>query len=777
MKIKLHDINYDINIKYLDNMIQLHNSDNINTDIDINIRDSLWNNFKIKGKTILGLLILLYDTNSAISYMPIYIPYIKYNMLLYEALYSISFPQLSLYYYNYIRKDDISFLVISNKTHWLEVGLYYNIPNIGYYEYYDIYDDELIKFSNNRVNHLKKLYSTNNIIIENDKSTNKYNSIMIYISQVKRSNSGSKMNMTQEVLSNVIRGFNFLELNGDMTLYIRFITPSILKSVIYIIGSKFEYVKFVTNPTYTSIGMMSLFIIFKKYKNNNINDIQTIFEKIDKTRILTNIIDIEYPEDYNIFYDKLYDIITYKKYIRLFEKYGLKKLDIDNLDENQIKKLANKLFLKNLEHNIKLCESAKLQVKEEYKMVNIDYKEYIMDYNLRNTHTLFYKLADNDIDNKDNKDNIDNTDNKDNPNNETINNLFQSLKEELQLMKFYIDTRDIKRWSKTTHIINISRFIPTFIKNKYNMICSRAFIKLYELISVFDLINTTRDLNSLHICELPGNFIAATNHYYRQYNKTGKFNWMGNSLNPFNKKNIDKYGSVFDDQYGFLKKYKSRWLWTDTDTGDITDINTIKYFMHKFSDGVDFFTSDAGLESKTQVEMLYQERKLSILTICQFFIGLLCLKKKGNAVFKVFLPLAEENSISYVKLLSMYFEELIFAKQSSGSAGSSEIYIVAKNKTQDLNIKSIDMLYKHIKHFNNEPLDIEIDLPFKIQLYNIVKKLTNAQIKYLHRSFYYYDNPDILAEHEKYLNAIKYKFVDEWIKMVGFQKLDKHMQL
>lgn len=757
MKIKINDkiSSNDFNIKYNED-IKFENYSNKA------LREILWINFKIAGTQIQEVLTLLYDKNLTGSI--IVSKYLPHNILLYDALYKETFPLLASYYYYNIRKKDISLLVVSNKTHWLEVGLYYNIPTIGYYAEYDMYDEDIINFSNDRVNYLKKLYSNKQIIMENDKSDNKYNSIIVFITSAKVIK--THINFMYYSFNNIIRGLNFLELDGDLMCNFDFCEPKILKQVIYMIGQKFEYVKYSTKKIFTSIGSMCFYIMFKKYKNNNIQDITNLFQQYDKSKVLTNLIDIDYPEDYNMFINKLTDTITYKKYIKLFEKHGLKHLDINNLDENQIQRLANKMFLKNLDYNIILCESVKLQIKEEYKLKNIDYKEHIMEYNLRNTHTLFYKLSEHSI----NINNLSNTQ-------QSISHMFNTLKEELQLMKFYIDTRDIKRWSKTTHIINISRFIPTFIKNKYNMICSRAFIKLYELISVFDLINTTRDLNSLHICELPGNFIAATNHYYRQHNKTNKFNWMGNSLNPHNEQNIIKYGTIFDDHYGFLKKYKSRWLWTDTNTGDITDINTIKYFMHRFSDGVDFFTSDAGLESKTQVEMLYQERKLSILTICQFFIGLLCLKKGRNAVFKVFLPLAEENSISYVKLLSMYFEELIFAKQSSGSAGSSEIYIVAKNKTQDLNIKSIEMLYKHIKHFNNEPLDIEIDLPFKLQLYDIVKKLTDAQIKYLHRSFYYYDNPDILAEHEKYLNAIKYKFVDEWIKMVGFQKLDKHMQL
>jgi hypothetical protein len=280
----------------------------------------------------------------------------------------------------------------------------------------------------------------------------------------------------------------------------------------------------------------------------------------------------------------------------------------------------------------------------------------------------------------------------------------------------------------------------------------------------------------LHICEIPGNFIAATNHYFRQHNKTDSFTWFGNSLNPNSKDVFEKYGEVFDDSYGYVKKYPDNWLWGPSGTGDITDIENIKYFEKNIT-SVDFFTSDCGQECVTKKDMLEQEKKLSILTICQFFICLLTLKEGGNGVFKVFLPLAEDNSISYVKFLSNYFEELIFVKQAAGSPGSSEIYIIAKNKTKQLESAMSDMIYDHIKTFNNQPLPVLINNSFKTKLYGILKKLVDGQINYLHRSFYYYDHPEVLTEHSKNLRIIQYQFVKDWIKMVNITPLDDAYKL
>jgi hypothetical protein len=150
----------------------------------------------------------------------------------------------------------------------------------------------------------------------------------------------------------------------------------------------------------------------------------------------------------------------------------------------------------------------------------------------------------------------------------------------------------------------------------------------------------------------------------------------------------------------------------------------------------------------------------------------LTLNNGSNGVFKIFLPVAEENSISYIKFLSNYFKELIFVKQASGSAGSSEIYIIANNKIKDINSSDKKMIYDHILNYNESPLDIYVDDAFKTKLYNITEKLVNDQIEYLYRSFYYYDNADIYWNHEKDLKTIKYKYAEKWIDMTNFKQID-----
>ena len=51
---------------------------------------------------------------------------------------------------------------------------------------------------------------------------------------------------------------------------------------------------------------------------------------------------------------------------------------------------------------------------------------------------------------------------------------------------------------------------------------------------------------SVHLCEAPGAFIAATNHYVRTHRPTWWWDWLAISLNPYYEGN-DQYAMIDDD--------------------------------------------------------------------------------------------------------------------------------------------------------------------------------------------------------------------------------------
>lgn len=124
-----------------------------------------------------------------------------------------------------------------------------------------------------------------------------------------------------------------------------------------------------------------------------------------------------------------------------------------------------------------------------------------------------------------------------------------------------------------------------------NDIYYNRFLKCYEILHYFKLINLDNNkLKTFHICEIPGAFILAINHYIKT-KTTNKidFDWNAQSLNPWTTKDKTKF---LPDQYGLVRKYKNRYHW-GTGSGDITDIYNIKFYIKKFNK-MDLITADCG---------------------------------------------------------------------------------------------------------------------------------------------------------------------------------------
>jgi hypothetical protein len=117
---------------------------------------------------------------------------------------------------------------------------------------------------------------------------------------------------------------------------------------------------------------------------------------------------------------------------------------------------------------------------------------------------------------------------------------------------------------------DMTRGLSKFISNRYSAklphsTVSNGFIKLWECLSVFNLIPTAKTEKSFrvfHICEAPGQMILACKYFTEQKRKNiTDYEWIANSLNPFNHENKMKYGKVVSDDYCLIRKNPKKWLW------------------------------------------------------------------------------------------------------------------------------------------------------------------------------------------------------------------------
>ena len=295
---------------------------------------------------------------------------------------------------------------------------------------------------------------------------------------------------------------------------------------------------------------------------------------------------------------------------------------------------------------------------------------------------------------------------------------------------------------------DMTRGLSKFISNRYsaklpNATISNGFIKLWECLSLFNLIpsaKSTKTFRVFHICEAPGQMILACKYFTEQKRKNiTDYEWIANSLNPFNHENKMKYGKVVSDDYGLIRKNQQKWLWGADNTGDITRVKNIKWFRKYIHDnmsgfGLDLIVGDGGLGTGNDTLLLQK------LDLAQVITVLACSAKGGACVIKHFTPYMTNHPETldatgfFVSFLYMYyvaFEEVSLFKPYSSNPDSGEFYVVGKGFT-GVDDEQLERLYKILDNFkvNNAliPKDM-IPETFILQINGFIDMMADYNIQ------------------------------------------------
>lgn len=77
----------------------------------------------------------------------------------------------------------------------------------------------------------------------------------------------------------------------------------------------------------------------------------------------------------------------------------------------------------------------------------------------------------------------------------------------------------------------------------------------------------------MHLCEAPGAFIAALNHYLKLNHPEAKFKWCATTLNPYYEGNSFN-NAVLDDR--LMVRTFDNWEFGEDFTGDITNKRNVE---------------------------------------------------------------------------------------------------------------------------------------------------------------------------------------------------------
>lgn len=236
------------------------------------------------------------------------------------------------------------------------------------------------------------------------------------------------------------------------------------------------------------------------------------------------------------------------------------------------------------------------------------------------------------------------------------------------------------------------KFFHKYTQKPFN----NAFLKLFEILNEVSLLKKKKHYVTIHLAELPGGFIYATNAIINKISDDAKHIWYGNSYNP----KIIKEG--FDDGYGLVNKYPEKWLWGKDGTGDLTIVENIEHIKKNIKEShIDFITLDGGLSADNELV------KIQKLDYAQMLVIAMLSTKGTDCVVKTFANFIFSfpqsiNSIGlYIDILLIYsamFEDINLIKPPNSSANSFEFYIVGKNFIS-LDNDILDKLKDHMNNF------------------------------------------------------------------------------
>ena len=681
--------------------------------------------------------------------------------------------------------------LIYNKTNYYAIKYLFNNNYILVHNSINVHNTELENMYKTKINYNNEYMNDKLSIDLIEKIISKesnYNLLFIdssihlkkYVKEEVEYNDYSYM----ETLYKLYLGLNLLDNGGKCILNIRsnIVYKNFLKNLLYFLLNFFD-IKYKTIIKYnTTEILLDNFdkSRFHKEKNKFKNIILEVEKKCVKEQLflchsnvpriikpksyeIDNLFKYKYEKEYVKFFDYVYDKINNIKYMNKMMKKSAIEI-CPTLEKcftiEKLLKYNYNIFLNNLNATLYLLEKYNLRVNNEYKKLLIDYDEDIKKYKIP-SYNIIKTITTNKIINLNYSKSF----------NIILDEFnIKKITSNLNLLKFYIETRNVDKWYKISNIINIRNHLSKYINDKYNIKVSKAFCKMYEILTEFSLIDLTKkEIKTFHACEVPGHFINAFNYWIKSRNNDINFNWHAMSLNPFNEENKKKYAGLFSDVYGFISRHKSRWDWASDNTGDISKKENLLYYEKKYKD-VDIFTSDCGLGANEDFE---QECSLSFLSIAQLILGLLVLKIGGNLVCKIFIPFTKPLTISILYIYTMYFEKIHIIKPSAGSLANSEVYIIGINKKEHLSEHNRKILFNVLENIDMDKslFDSFPDL-FSDEINKIVKSFIKIQDDFLQKSFYYYDNPKILEkDNEKFYNA-KMKYVNKWINDNDFKLIE-----
>uniref|UniRef100_A0A7E4VVB7 Cap-specific mRNA (nucleoside-2'-O-)-methyltransferase 2 n=1 Tax=Panagrellus redivivus TaxID=6233 RepID=A0A7E4VVB7_PANRE len=201
---------------------------------------------------------------------------------------------------------------------------------------------------------------------------------------------------------------------------------------------------------------------------------------------------------------------------------------------------------------------------------------------------------------------------------------------------------------------------------------SRAYLKCCDILARFPALKQRRQgfakLRTLHLCEAPGNFVAALGDSLGE-DELGSWAWRINSLNPHHEWNAPS-GMLTEDALLLAAEMAEKTLYGAGDTGDVFRLTKADL---EAVGKMDLVSADGSIDCTANPEA--QEESVGPLISREAFLACSALEAGGNLVLKLFTFFREPTQDIVCRLIGS-FDEVYLRKPSPSKPGNSEVYAV-----------------------------------------------------------------------------------------------------
>ncbi|KAG5878276.1 hypothetical protein JTB14_025862 [Gonioctena quinquepunctata] len=254
----------------------------------------------------------------------------------------------------------------------------------------------------------------------------------------------------------------------------------------------------------------------------------------------------------------------------------------------------------------------------------------------------------------------------------------QNKKHELNKVKGKLSKYKLKVWTKHTANRDRAGFVMKKLAESIKPeLLTQAWCKFYEILGQFPIVPlcaiSNHKLESLHLCEAPGAFVCALNHYLTLNYPGLEWAWIANTLNPHYEGN-DLSQMIPDDR--FIKHTLRNWDFGADFSGDLTKFHNHMHLVNNCRSNdskISLVTADGSIDCMKDPGE--QERHVERLHFCETITALSVLQTGGAFVLKIF-TMFEESTINLLFLLNSLFEKVAVFKPCTSKSGNSEVYVV-----------------------------------------------------------------------------------------------------